>query len=523
MTGTAFVRREDDKTAVVSTMLASKLCPPGPESDWIDRFMERILGRDYDSAREILRSAVARGIGKSIAEQYGKVLEEFLQRRYEIENPPVEIARFGACAVKEMENQTGRGLVVPCYQNWNDELWHQRPVAYIQSPSSRKAAQVCPACLVPIGTLASQLAYMGLPSQEGAELVEVADGAGPLVLCPGGCAQLYCSQACCNWAQEYSSHALLCPGRLSSTACAALEALDQLAVESDTEHLLLLAHHVAVALLQRKSGQELPNVMEKYVNQFFSRPWDTLADADDADGDTPASRRKRLLQAHEHLQHIFAGEDLAAPFLTIEVLSGMLGTYDLVNMTISIPHPLNVKGDRIADVMKNIVLAELHGLQKGVCEDSDEEDDESEGESSADEGDAGGVREATTEVAHRDQDLEALTRKGALFANIVGTSLIEALSYMNHSCLPNARIDFMTSVTPDVPGPGLWVYSAARRPLMPGDEVQMCYVPSVIGKPVEERQKRMKRFGFECKCRCCLTDEMLKAEGDIVINPIGRK
>lgn len=75
-----------------------------------------------------------------------------------------------------------------------------------------------------------------------------------------------------------------------------------------------------------------------------------------------------------------------------------------------------------------------------------------------------------------------------------------------------------SSATPNnTSGPGLWVFSAARRPLIPGDEVQMCYVPSVVGKPVEERQRRMKRFGFECRCRCCTTDLMLKAEGDIVI------
>merc|ERR1711959_159538 len=113
--------------------------------------------------------------------------------------------------------------------------------------------------------------------------------------------------------------------------------------------------------------------------------------------------------------------------------------------------------------------------------------------------------------------LEA-ARKGTLFANVVGTALIEALSFMNHSCLPNARIDFETSATlENSSGPGLWVFSAARRPLIPGDEVQMCYVPSVVGKPLEVRQKRMNKFGFECRCRCCTTDLMLKVEGDTFI------
>merc|ERR1711871_1190880 len=114
--------------------------------------------------------------------------------------------------------------------------------------------------------------------------------------------------------------------------------------------------------------------------------------------------------------------------------------------------------------------------------------------------------------------LEAV-KDGSLFAHVVGTSLCEALSFTNHCCLPNARIDFATSANKEnTSGPGLWVFSAARRPLIPGDEVLMCYVPSVVGKPVEVRQKRMKRFGFECRCRCCKTDLMLKEEGDVVVS-----
>merc|ERR1712216_614480 len=133
----------------------------------------------------------------------------------------------------------------------------------------------------------------------------------------------------------------------------------------------------------------------------------------------------------------------------------------------------------------------------------------------------GGSESAAQDATCTSEDLEAAREaagKGSLFAHVVGTSLCEALSFMNHSCLPNARIDFATSATPDnTSGPGLWVFSAARKPLCPGDEVQMCYVPSVVGRPVEERQKRMKRFGFECRCRCCTTDLMLKADGDIVL------
>jgi hypothetical protein len=505
--------------------------PMGPEPDWIDRFMEQILQREYDAAREVLRSAVASGICKNVAEQYGKVLEDFLQRRDEVEKPK-EVACFGVCALREMENQTGRGLIVPGYVNWGDELWRQRPVAYIQSPPSRNCVQVCSACLVPVGTLASQLAYLGQPVPEGADAIEVVKGAASPFECPGGCGHVFCNEYCCTWAREFSSHAVLCRGRLSASAALALEALDQLAVETEQEHLLLLAHHIAAALLQRLAGDDLPSVMEKYVGQFLSRPWDMLADEGDAGGDTPSSRRDLLAKAAGHLREIFADHELAQPFLEDNIISSMLGTYELVNMCISIPHPLNTQNAKVAELLEGAALAKLHESQKGVDDESDEEDEEDE----ADEDDAEATDhpESSETESHptdhpesSEKDLDPKQGEiaakeaaagGSLFAHVVGTSLCEALSFMNHSCLPNARIDFATSATPDnTSGPGLWVFSAARRPLIPGDEVQMCYVPSVIGKSVEVRQKRMERFGFECRCRCCATDLMLKSEGDTVV------
>jgi len=198
--------KEEELTIPSHGYAGVKQPPAGPEPDWIDRFMEQILQRNYNSAREVLRSAVAKGIGKSVAEQYGKVLEEFLQRCDEVDKPK-EIACFGACALREMDNQTGRGLIVPGYINYGDEFWRQRPVAYMQSPSSRKCVQVCSACLVPVGTLASQLVHMGLPVPEGAEDIQVVRDAPPVVHCPGGCGQVFCSDACCKWARESSSAA----------------------------------------------------------------------------------------------------------------------------------------------------------------------------------------------------------------------------------------------------------------------------------------------------------------------------
>merc|ERR1719253_2050307 len=143
----------------------------------------------------------------------------------------------------------------------------------MQSPGSRKSAQVCSACLVPVGTLASQLAHVGLEVPEEAETIEVVKGASSVVPCPGGCGEVFCSEACCKWAGEFSSHAVLCRSRLSPSAADALEALDRLSVETDQEHLLLLAHHIAVILLRLVAGDEFSDVMQRYVRQFCAASW----------------------------------------------------------------------------------------------------------------------------------------------------------------------------------------------------------------------------------------------------------
>merc|ERR1719188_2137467 len=109
----------------------------GPDPDWIDTFMRKILERDYDAARETLRSAVARGVNSSIAEQYAKVLEDFLRRRDEMENPVI-LGCFGQCELRQADDKTGRGLFVPAYCSGSTELWNQRPLMYIQSPCSRR-------------------------------------------------------------------------------------------------------------------------------------------------------------------------------------------------------------------------------------------------------------------------------------------------------------------------------------------------------------------------------------------------
>mmetsp|Transcript_43860 Transcript_43860/g.102456 ORF Transcript_43860/g.102456 Transcript_43860/m.102456 type:complete len:518 (-) Transcript_43860:17-1570(-) len=484
----------------------------GPDPNWIDNFTTCIFSKDYDLAREVLRTAIARGVSTHLAEQYAGVLEEFLSKRDEVENP-VTLARYDQCVVRETNNGQGRGLYVPGYQSWGAQLWKERPLAYIQSPSSRKCAQVCAACLLPVGSLASQLKYVNLEVSAGAEdllLSTYPDGPAPDGFCPGavlacsraaeGCKEVFCSEACRSWSLTEASHALLCAGRLGPRAVV-LREIEQLAEDTDSEHLLLLAHHVACMILARRAGQSLEVVRHRFAGQFAAAPWDSLAEGCGSESDTPEERRRCFAKAMPLLEALFEGEDYASDFLDPELLSRVLGTFELVNMCISIPHPLNSHAN-LADCITAHTANALIKLQEPLQE-SDSED-----ESAAPEAVEG---EAEMQDAENKSAFHA-ARTGQLFENVIGTALCEALAYTNHCCLPNCRIEFAVASQPEAKGPGLWVYAVTRRPLVPGDEVLMAYVPSVVGKPLHVRQRKMQKFGFRCECRSCETDRVLEAD-----------
>lgn len=480
---------------------------------WMDKFMHHILAQKYDDAREVLRSALARGANQRMAEQYGKVLEGFLRRRDELENPVV-LGTCGRCIVRAVEGGMGHGLAVPGFVPGGAVLWRERPLTYVQSPCSKKRVQVCTACLQPVGSLASQLSYLGLPAPDGSASVAVGPQPGNglhLVPCDQpGCDAVFCSETCRDWALQNSSHAALCAGRLPAARLEALRGLERLVDEQDQEHLLLLAHALAQMLLFRRAGNSESDTASRFARQFTTKNWDLLAEnGDGADSeDTPEYRRTCLAEASGFLRDLFAGEEEIEPFLELNFLSGLMGTFELVNICIQIPHPLNTQGPLLCDTLDASTLTHLHDLQRGAG-DSDSSDDEGSetGSNAGIEGEESSPFSAAMEAG----------RHGTLFASVVGTALDEAVAFTNHSCLPNIQIDFGTAAAGEPPEPGLWVHATTQRPLIPGDEVLMAYVPSIVGKPLAVRQRRMRRFGFQCRCRSCITDEMLAAEGDRVV------
>lgn len=468
--------------------------PEGASNDWIDSFMRKVFDREYNGVREILRSAVARRDNRSLAEEYAKVLQDFLCQE-ECQSPT--LGQFGVCVLQEIFQGSGRGLVVPGYVPFGAELWCERPLSYVQSQASRRAVQVCRACFVPVGSLGSQLSYLGVavPPDTTASTMEHSK----IVNCPGGCEDVFCSDACCSWAMENSSHRLLCEGQLSIAQAEAARALLSLAEETDHENLILLPHHIAQMILRRMVDEALESVMHRYAKQFISKPWDELVSEECGTEDTPTRRRNILCQVVKLLEELFVGHDLAKPFLDPQFIRTLLGTFDMTVMGVSVPSPFNGCED-IVEFFEEEPLAQVRSIQNCV-EDCCCEDD---------------TNTAEIEKESCAPTLKVDDVRDELFADVMGVGVCEAISFTNHSCLPNCSFDFAVANSGRTQGPGLWTYARARRPLLPGDEVLMTYVPSVVGRRLEFRTRKMKEFGFHCKCRSCITDRLLEADGEIV-------
>lgn len=501
--------------------------PEGEDSGWMDRFMASVFEKDYTAAGETLRVAICKGTNQNLAMQYAKVLEEFLRGRDTVENPVV-LAHFGPIVVKQLENGTGRGIVTNRYYTTNEELWHERPLIKIQSPASRKCVQVCFACLKPLGTLKSQLAYLGYSTPHSDDDIVVGGSysgdplyTGQVIPCSGaGCCEVFCSTDCRDWELANSSHNLLCAAKLRPSQFEALCSIAKLAEDAGHENLLMLAHGVAQMTLCREHGESLEEIQHRFVRQFVSQSWESLAsDIDDKDGDdTPAKRRELLTKEVELLHVLFEGNDLAEPFLEVELLDSLLSTFELTSMSISIAHPLNSFGPQLCTLLGGETLAKILKTQRMVDEDSESEGSTDDGASQNEVSGRGSTENEEQSAQSNSPAEEALecARKGKLFAHVTGAGLFERVAFTNHCCLPNCSIEFATAGQEKAHGPGLCLYTLANRPLIPGDELLMTYVPTVVAQPYRVRQRRMKRFGFTCRCRTCVTDEILIADGDLV-------
>jgi len=78
----------------------------------------------------------------------------------------------------------------------------------------------------------------------------------------------------------------------------------------------------------------------------------------------------------------------------------------------------------------------------------------------------------------------------------LGCALSATLSFLNHSCEPNASAQVVAGR----------LLVSARKPLQQGQELSICYVDATLGR-TSRRAVLRDHYGFDCDCARCLAEE----------------
>ncbi|CBZ51994.1 conserved hypothetical protein [Neospora caninum Liverpool] len=251
--------------------------------------------------------------------------------------------------------------------------------------------------------------------------------------------------------------------------------------------------------------------------RFYSRRWEDIGDAEEAlsapRGAAERWRRSRgrleiLKESFSLLCRVFLAEDVLGetPWATengdepdtahlrdkwkvlfsLDFYSHLLGTFDLVNVDIEFDNPLNARlaSSRLSSLWRCKPLFRL-GKRIAACEDAEDDEDQEiqGGRSPTDGSEAAGAEE---------EEWKALV--GDLLPPFMGIGLFRAVSMTNHSCWPNAEVDY--------PSLTKTAQVTALRDIAQDEQVLLSYIDETL--PLASRQRLLKRhYKFTCACVRC--------------------
>eukprot|EP00658_Telonema_sp_P-2_P002501 TRINITY_DN10941_c0_g2_i2.p1 TRINITY_DN10941_c0_g2~~TRINITY_DN10941_c0_g2_i2.p1 ORF type:complete len:182 (-),score=54.18 TRINITY_DN10941_c0_g2_i2:93-638(-) len=173
----------------------------------------------------------------------------------------------------------------------------------------------------------------------------------------------------------------------------------------------------------------------------------------------------------------------------------MLGAITQNSVRIDLPSPTNDWLSALSAAHSE--LPEIRSMLQKICGDpEDSEEDEEEDEEEEEDRDKSGEDGASELVA---ESLEQLTP-------FVGSGIYNKLSAFNHSCVPNASIEFMS-----------WNSCAtlvATAGIEEGEEILITYCETSLDD--DERRAELKAYGFDCNCTCLLYTSDAADEEDSV-------
>ncbi|KYF41096.1 putative histone lysine methyltransferase, SET [Toxoplasma gondii ARI] len=449
--------------------------------------------------------------------------------RTECEEEKVETP-FSSVEIAFVNHLVGRGLLARRSFKKGEVICNDaEPLVAAQHIYSERCSWTCERCFTFLGNLRDQaeLILSNDPSdgvkrsrriQENLELLtddflqrEGLCLARPIP-CDRKCGVVYCSEEHKKLGQTEGPHRLLC---LEATK-RMQRAWRVFASHSRkfSENFLLAGRAYAQILVHVLYGQKSVEEATTPFCGFFCRRWEELGA-----GEVPreeageprelrslSGRRQTLEESFSLLCRVFLAPDVLGEsawtpangacgeerrqllqekwrkLFSLDFYSELLGTFELVNVDIEFDSPLNA---RVASALSLRPCKALLRLVKKVvaCEDViDAESLEA------------GARGALDRDSNSEDMEEWKTLVEDLLPPFLGVGLFRAVSMTNHSCWPNAEVDypFLTNAA----------QVTALRDIAEKEEILLSYIDESL--PLAERQRLLKsHYKFTCGCQRC--------------------
>eukprot|EP00918_Siedleckia_nematoides_P006119 GHVU01013296.1.p1 GENE.GHVU01013296.1~~GHVU01013296.1.p1 ORF type:complete len:537 (+),score=99.20 GHVU01013296.1:642-2252(+) len=343
------------------------------------------------------------------------------------------------------------------------------------------------------------------------------------VTCPGVCGEVYCGPACRENGMRQGRHLVLCtlhsPGVRQEYS--RLETL----ARRHHENLLLVFAVLAAILRGSWDRTARASASMAEFTCFYSKPWESFCESEveaaaaqrwisaatevmrnifrealsvfsglaAADGSSSARddeddhRQQQLLSVQNHTSDIDAVCQAA-------LVSQLLGQFRLVNVDVEFDNcALNRRAMEACLLAEQttadrLAVVEVLARVKHVA----------------------ACRSLSLRTPLADMDeAEWMPLIADPFPPFIGTGLFRGCSTFNHSCFPNAEVDFKDSAEINV---------FALRAIDADEEIRTSYVDE--SKPLNVRRRELKEFyGFDCGCEKCRVEAavlLLRRRGAVI-------
>ena len=358
-------------------------------------------------------------------------------------------------------------------------------------------------------------------------------------LCRDRCGELYCSPFCeaANWDR---GHDLMCTGKCEIGE--PLVEFKQFAIETNEIFLLVgklfakLCKEVetAVAMVPPELAEETKkHVCSQYDSFSRNLWWDVAVDPADSPEKQNQLKESLHMMTAEAWLHLSGALDLEkrglADLLNQDYIARTIGMFEQNNVGVCGPSPvakfaLSLSNGDQGNLYMGSACQAIHQQFVGDSDDDDgseyisEEQEDDELEVAVDKEAAFVDSEKASDVASIDVkeevdeygDLQVPEEAFDVMHNVIndlgmenifppfdGTSFYKEICKMNHSCVPNVRVNYAY----EAPEIGLVAQVTALRPIKDGEELFISYIDENL--PLEKRRNALRDYGFACTCEKC--------------------